>query len=134
MLANIKIKNMNIFELKDFYLRIDQLIRLKATGSPKELSNKLGISESHLYRIIRKMKEDAHCPIVFSKIENSYIYTNNGRLVVEFNFHIIEKESLNKIRGGEKNHFPLYSLSEKESGVNYFCTDNFIYKLKFYSE
>lgn len=51
--------------------RIDwlhNLIRLKATGSPKECARKLKISERQLYRLIDLMKElgapvyfDIHC-------------------------------------------------------------------------
>jgi len=36
---------------------IDQLIKLKATGSPKELADKLGISERQIYKYISDLKE-----------------------------------------------------------------------------
>ena len=37
--------------------RIDQLIRLKATGTPKCFAKRLTISEASLYRLIDTIKE-----------------------------------------------------------------------------
>ncbi|MEO6838807.1 MAG: hypothetical protein ABI261_07305 [Ginsengibacter sp.] len=50
---------------------IDSLIRIKATGNPKELANKVGISRSMLFEFINEMKEEGF-PIAFSKKTNSY--------------------------------------------------------------
>ncbi len=94
---------MSDFDNKEFYERIDQLIRMKATGSPTELSNRLGISESHLYRVLRKMKDEAKCPIEFSKNDNSYVYKSKGKLVIKFCFNTIEEGFLSKIKGGKIN-------------------------------
>lgn len=112
------------FENKEFYERIDQLIRMKATGNPNELSNKLGISESHLYRIIGKMKEKANCPIEYSKFDNSYVYRSKGRLRVDFFFDSLEDNELSKIKGGKINFVNFASLSKNESRGKYFCIDN----------
>ncbi|WP_421920455.1 hypothetical protein [Marinifilum sp.] len=60
---------MKEFENKEFYERVDQMIKMKMTGSPKEFANKLGISESHLYRVINYLKERASCPIFLIKAE-----------------------------------------------------------------
>ncbi len=110
---------MDIFDNQEFYKRIDQLIRLKATGNPTEFSRKLGISESHLYRIIRKMKEQANCPIVYSKQKRSYMYEYRGRLNIKFCFENLQNDYLKKVKGGySKINF---LLSKNESQTNYSC-------------
>ncbi len=48
---------MKFSEQLNRFLRLDQLIRLKATGTPKELAKKIGVSESALYEYINEMKE-----------------------------------------------------------------------------
>ena len=57
---------MNIDKYFERIERIDRLIRLKATGSPKEFAKKLGISESSLYEYLRYLK-DKGGPIEFDK-------------------------------------------------------------------
>ena len=63
--------------------RIDRLIRLKATGSPADLAQRLKISESGLYRYIGYMRLMG-APIIFCKSRNSYVYTDNGKFQVGF--------------------------------------------------
>jgi len=63
--------------------RIDRLIRLKATGSPADLAQRLKISESGLYRYIGYMRLMG-APIIFCKIRNSYAYEDNGKFQVGF--------------------------------------------------
>jgi predicted DNA-binding transcriptional regulator YafY len=58
--------------------RMDQLIRRKSTGTPKELAAKLELSERSLYELINQMK-DLGAPIIFSKSRNSYVYTSQGK-------------------------------------------------------
>ncbi|WP_148639249.1 DNA-binding protein [Aquimarina longa] len=66
--------------------RMDQLIRLRATGSPEEFASRLGISKTKLYRFINIMKTfDA--PIVYSASLQSFIYTR----AVGFSFGFYEK-------------------------------------------
>jgi len=60
--------------------RIDQLIRLRSTGSPKELANKLGVSERKLYDLLNEMKKDFNCPLKYCYDSNSYVYTKQGKL------------------------------------------------------
>ncbi|MFZ6012051.1 MAG: helix-turn-helix domain-containing protein [Bacteroidota bacterium] len=56
-------------------LKTDQLIRRKATGSPKELAEKLDISESTVYRVIKILKENMKLSVEFNKEHNSYVYS-----------------------------------------------------------
>lgn len=53
--------------------RIDRLIKLKATGSPKEFAEKLEISESTLFELLKVMKLRG-AAIVYSQFSCSYIY------------------------------------------------------------
>jgi len=74
--------------------RIDNLVRKKATGTPKELSNRINVSERQVYNIINLMK-DMGAPIFFCTYNRSYCYKKD----VIFKFGFLT-ESRNKIRGG----------------------------------
>ncbi len=80
---------MNFIENIERIQRIDQLIRLQATGTPKELASRLGISKGRLYRIINTMKA-LNAPIQYSISLQSYIYEEE----VDFRigFYIEKKE------------------------------------------
>lgn len=62
-------------------IRIDNLIRLKATGTPKSLANKINMSERNIYKIISNMKEMG-APIKYCNISCSFIYTEKVELKV----------------------------------------------------
>jgi len=53
--------------------RIDQLIRLNATGTPKELAERLGVGETVLYETLALMKQYG-APIYYDKGMQSYYY------------------------------------------------------------
>lgn len=67
--------------------RIDQLIRLKCTGTPKQLADKLEVSETTVYRILDTMKE-LDAPITYNIPRQSYIY----EIPVSFKFGFYTKE------------------------------------------
>ena len=73
----------NVDSLLDFVSRIDDMIYRKATGTPGELAEKLGVSECSLYRFIRKMK-CLNLPIAYNKQQRTYYYTQAGRLRIKF--------------------------------------------------
>lgn len=64
---------MNAIDIKAQIDRLNQLIKLKATGSPKELAQKLDTTERRVYRIIKQLKEMG-CPIFYNKIRGSYCH------------------------------------------------------------
>lgn len=80
-------------------LRINTLVKLKATGNPRELASKLGISERSLYEYIHDMKE-LGAPIAFSYSHNSYIYYTDGELWIGFSKDFISKEEETMTFGG----------------------------------
>jgi predicted DNA-binding transcriptional regulator YafY len=63
--------------------RIDQLIRIKGTGTPSELAGKIGISERSTYEYIRLMK-DFGAPVLYSRQRKSYYYQQEGRFYISF--------------------------------------------------
>jgi predicted DNA-binding transcriptional regulator YafY len=63
--------------------RIDQLIRIKGTGTPAQLADKIGLSERSMYEYIRLMKEFG-APVVYSRERQSYYYLHEGRFMIRF--------------------------------------------------
>lgn len=83
--------------------RMDQLIRLKATGTAEKFAAKIGISRSVLMETIRDLK-DIGCEIEYCRIKQSYFYAKKGK------FHIgFLPDDSNKINGGK--FFSKHSLS-----------------------
>lgn len=77
--------------------RIDALIRRRGTGSPRELAQRLQISESTLYENIKVMK-DLGAEIGYSKSRRSYYYQSGGQ------FHLgFTETGTNQLVGGKKN-------------------------------
>lgn len=64
---------MNVISKIKLIERADGLIRRKATGSPDDLSDRLGISTRNIFNLINLMKEMG-APIYFCKNRNSYCY------------------------------------------------------------
>ncbi|MFL5754043.1 MAG: HTH domain-containing protein [Bacteroidia bacterium] len=61
---------------------IDQLIQEEDTGRPKELAEKLNMSERMIYRYIQNLK-DLGAPLEYDAQKESYIYTSKVSLRVE---------------------------------------------------
>lgn len=68
----------------DIVKRIDYLTRLKATGTPNELAQKLKVSPSTIYEYIIVMKTTLNAPISYSRVRRSYYYKKTGSLKVGF--------------------------------------------------
>ena len=64
--------------------RIDKLIRRKSTGTPKELANRLAISERALYNCIDVMKK-MNAPIYYCRNSQSYCYEYPVECSIGFN-------------------------------------------------
>jgi hypothetical protein len=84
---------------KDFLERVDQLIRLKATGSPDEFAEKLEISVRKVYRLMSDLKEMG-CPIVYDSCAGSYKYEIDGSFKIKFFPKDTENIDLKNIKGG----------------------------------
>lgn len=55
--------------------RIKELAKRNATGSPKELAQRMNVSERTLFRLVQNIKEQG-VPIEYSRKINTY-YINN---------------------------------------------------------
>lgn len=73
--------------------RMDNLIRRRATGGAEEFADKLGISRSQLLQDLRELRE-LGAPIQYVPSSNSYCYTAECRLVLDF------RDEHRMIRGG----------------------------------
>jgi len=77
---------MKLFETLNRIDRVDQLIRLKATGTPKRLATRLKISESSLYELLKIMKEMG-APIYYCSNRESYCYKEHVTFIYGFSSH-----------------------------------------------
>ncbi|MDY0143916.1 MAG: hypothetical protein RBR97_18700 [Bacteroidales bacterium] len=89
---------------KEFLLieRLDQLIRLKATGNPANLAKKLNVTERQVYNIINKLKTTYNAPVIFDKDRNSYVYNESGRIIIGFYKDALSTREIKQITGGKK--------------------------------
>ncbi|MDF2191992.1 HTH domain-containing protein [Paraflavitalea sp. CAU 1676] len=62
---------------------LDRLIRIKGTGTPKQLADRLDISERTLYRLIDTMRS-LGAPIAYSESRQSYYYIEEGTFTFNF--------------------------------------------------
>lgn len=84
---------MRFFEKIKVIERIDQLIKMKATGSARDLAKRLNVSKSTMYEIIDTMK-NMGAEIEYCNHRKSYYYIHEKVLAIGF----VEKS---KIYGGK---------------------------------
>ena len=95
---------MKLLESLERIERIDQMVRRKATGSPKTLAQKLDVSERSVHRLIDLMK-NMGAPIFYSLSRQSYCYEES----VEFKFGFyLEGNQSEELFGGFDNSFDLF--------------------------
>lgn len=63
--------------------RVDQLIRLKSTGTPDDLSILLNVSKRSVYNIIELMK-NMGAPIKYCQMRKTYYYSYQCNLIIGF--------------------------------------------------
>jgi transcriptional antiterminator len=54
--------------------KLHDFIITERTGNPKELANKLGISERTVYSYISYMKKEMNAPIIYDNQKGNYLY------------------------------------------------------------
>jgi len=74
---------MTFLEKLDALKRLDQLIRLNATGTPHKLAIKLDISRRSVFDLINLMKA-MNAPIEYCNYSQSYYYKYECELVINF--------------------------------------------------
>lgn len=79
--------------------RIDQLVRLRATGTPKQLAGRLEISEATLFRIIDTMKE-LNAPLYYDFGVQSYLYEEETSFKCGFYVRELTEAEQQRMGGG----------------------------------
>ena len=79
--------------------RVDQLIRLRATGNPRRLAERFDVSESTIYRLIETIK-DLGAPVEFNLNHQSYIYTDEVNFMCGFFAKEFSRVEYKKVNGG----------------------------------
>lgn len=59
-------------------LTLDKLIQRKSTGTPKDLAERLNISESTVYRLLKLLRNDMGLKIKYCHKSKSYTYNANS--------------------------------------------------------
>ena len=90
---------MKLLQQIELIERLDQLIRLKATGNPKKLAAKLEISEATLYRAIESIKSMG-APVEFSIRYQSYVYLEEVNFMCGFLVKELAPAEIKKVNGG----------------------------------
>ncbi len=90
--------------INDYFLikQVDQLIRQRRTGTPRELGEQLEMSERQARRIIDYMRS-LDMPIEYCKHDKTYYYPN--KISIIFEISVEEKGKMKKVFGGAKNNF-----------------------------
>ncbi len=66
---------MSLLKYVERLKRMDDLIRRKATGTPEEFANRLGIGRTILMEELRELKE-LGAELCYCKVRHSYYYAN----------------------------------------------------------
>lgn len=88
---------MQIIKQLELIERVDQLIRLNATGAPNQFAYRLGISKTKLYRILRIMK-DMNAPLKYDDGLRSFIYEQDVRFSFGFQVNVSENKCITESR------------------------------------
>lgn len=83
--------------------QIDYLIRNKATGSPKEMAAKLGISLRMWHHLREELISGLNFPIAYCFILRTYYYTTSGKFVAGFKY--LTDEQKENTKGGMIRRF-----------------------------
>ena len=82
--------------------RIDQLIRMRATGNPKELADRLELSQATVFRLIDVIKE-LGAPVEYNLRYQSYVYIEDVNFQCGFFLTDLSKTEAREVNGGYKN-------------------------------
>ena len=72
--------------------QIDQLIRMKATGQPHELAQRIKVSPSTVYEYLDIMKRILAAPISYCHLSRSYVYDQDGKIHLGFKNNNLENK------------------------------------------
>jgi DNA-binding IclR family transcriptional regulator len=64
--------------------RLTALIQQKATGTPVALAQRLEISRSKLFSLLKSLREDYKAPIYYDSKRRSYCFSREGKFFIGF--------------------------------------------------
>lgn len=104
---------------------IDQKIRLKATGSPEQFAESLGMSKASLHRYLDFLK-DYGAPIFYDVYTKSYVYEYDVNIQFQFKIEPLSAVEERKVIGGQSIFHKseiifinFLSVSKNETGHSY---------------
>jgi len=95
-----------LFREADKLKQLDQLIRLKCTGNPEKLSNKLGVSKRHVNNYIKTL-EELGAEITYCRSRESYVYLARYKLNIEISIEEINEQICKDYSGGGLLNFEI---------------------------
>jgi len=111
---------MKLLEKLNTLERLDQLIRMKATGTPQDLADRLEISKRNVYNLLNDLRM-LGAEISYDSNRQSYQY--DEQIYFDFRLVLSDNESV-KTKGGI---FPLIFFADAEilHSTNVFCIKYF---------
>jgi len=101
---------MNFIKQLERFQKLDKLIKMRCTGTPIELANKLGISRSHVYRLIDSLK-DYGADICYCRKELSFYYKKPFKIEQVIPSNNLSDLKMENIKGGfTENIFPSFFM------------------------
>lgn len=83
--------------------RINDLICTKSTGTPRQMAQRLGLSERAWYYLLDQLRNDYGLPIAYCRFRQSYYYTDDVSHWDDFLQKLIHYPFYNKNRWGGVN-------------------------------
>jgi len=85
--------------------RLDNLIRLKATGCPDDLAKRMEMSRASLFELIAYLRDKLDAPIKYNEFNISYEYRYPTKFHLGFERDRFNETSMEIVSGGiEDNH------------------------------
>ena len=100
---------MPIIKYIDRLKRMDDLIRRRATGTPEQFAEKMGMDRSTLMRYLSELRK-LDAPIYFDPVKQSYYYQEE--ICLEVGFRKISTNAMSRKVGGQIFNKNFFSVSK----------------------
>lgn len=90
---------LDLFKQVEILQRFEKLIQNEKTGNPQNLSNRLRVSRSQLYRLIGILK-DYGAPIDYNRTKETFFYKHPYRININFTLENLSEEDVKYTEGG----------------------------------
>ena len=81
--------------------KMNRMIHSGQTGTPAEFAEALGISQSHLFRLLHIL-EQYGMDVRYSRLMKTYFYGNDNELTIHYSLKLIANSKAKEIMGGMK--------------------------------